>query len=133
MFAFIPSQPYRWPVHVQVPDPKQPGAFQTHTFHADFVALTEDETVAALGGDHAPARDMSILLGLAEKLDFNELLKRAVVGWDTDVVDAEGKAIPFSDHNLGMLLAWPPTRNAFLQAYIESASPAGAAARKRKN
>ncbi len=93
-FVLSKKHLYWWPVTVSVPNPDRDraGEMVEMTFRMRFEALPRDEALAlqerAAGAEGSAHADMM----------------RVVQGWDDDVVDDDGKAVPFSAEALQQLL-----------------------------
>lgn len=119
-FVLAPTNAYPWPVTVSFPDPANPGQVIKQQLQLTFeprdqeVERAEQERVAAI-------RD-----GAEQMKAERQLMMEVVKGW-SDVVDRDGKAVPFSAENLDMALRQPWFRRGAWAAYYESLS--GEAAR----
>ena len=74
----------------------------------------------------AAAGSLDAIRRSAQEAGENEdkaLMRRALIGWENDLQDAEtGEPIAFSDDNRDLLLALLPVRNAVAHAYFASIS-----------
>jgi hypothetical protein len=120
----IPDRPrFWWPVSVQVPAdrPDAAGTLETQVLNLRFVMLPADEVERrarlvrdAGDGEEAVARAV-------------EDVATAIVDW-SDVVDGDGRPVPFDPATLRRMLMLPHLRAAVLRAYAQAM--AGEAARK---
>lgn len=112
-FVLTREHLYPWPVTVSVPNPDRPGEVIEQSFVMTFRALPLDESkvidaeIAAL----APAQQ-------AERSD--DLLRSVARGWDDQVIDDEGKPIPFSPGALELAMQHSWFRIGVYSAYRRS-------------
>ncbi|HEV7345781.1 MAG TPA: hypothetical protein VGN60_09155 [Devosia sp.] len=112
-FVLTREHHYPWPVTVTLPDPAQPGNVIEQKFNMTFRALPLDEAealdaeIAALPTEQAAARQHDLLLKVAQ-------------GWDDQVVDDEGKAVPFSGETLQLAMQHSWFRIGVYSAYRRS-------------
>ena len=113
MFVVKTDHTYDWPVTVKVP---VDGKHKVQKFTATFKVMpTEEATEIVKAG--AGAIDV-------------ELMKQAVVGWNSDVCQETGETdgkdnpvtepMPFNAENLAKMLMIPYVRLGFVTAYYES-------------
>lgn len=114
---------YWWPVTVSVPHPDQghAGEMIEMTFRMRFEALPRDEARAL----YEQAR--ALPAGEAEAQSHADLM-RVVRGWDEDVVDDDGKPVPFTAEALQQLLQISWYRIGVYRAW--AASQVGEAAKR---
>ncbi|WP_372021986.1 hypothetical protein P7L70_02160 (plasmid) [Tistrella mobilis] len=97
---------------VSVEMPNDRGGFDRASFTARFEML--------------PDTEIDAIRRSAQEAGENEdkaLMRRALIGWENDLQDAEtGEPIAFSDDNRDLLLALLPVRNAVAHAYFASIS-----------
>ncbi|HEY5209305.1 MAG TPA: hypothetical protein VIJ42_07660, partial [Stellaceae bacterium] len=110
MFKLAQRRLFWWPVNVVMPDPAQAGKTITETFEMQFEALSLDQANELQNeieqiGDRAELR--------ARQFDF---LKRVCVGW-RDIVDGDGKTVPFSPEALHAAIQFSWYRDAVMRAY----------------
>ena len=112
MFKIEKETSIRWPVTVNVP--RDGGRITKATFGVRFELIPADEfaTIYRDGGND------------------EDLLRRAVTGWDSDVADAEGTPLAYSTDALDQLIGITDVRAGMVAAYIECSSGKAAA---RKN
>ncbi len=123
MFTLATSRLFTWPVTVRLPDPVNPGAFAEHGFIATFEAIGLDEAEAieqAAAGDGGP---LALARGQAA------VIMRVLKGW-ADVVDADGRDIPFTPAALAGACGEAWFRTAVIAAYAQAISGQEA---RRKN
>ncbi len=120
-FVLARNHLYWWPVTVAVPHPDldRAGEMLEMTFRMRFEALPRDDArilqeraVRPDGGEAEPNAD----------------LLRVIKGWDEDVVDGDGKPVPFSAEALRGLLQISWFRLGVYRAW--SASLVGEASRR---
>ena len=118
MFTLADPTPYPWPVTVHMPSAETPGAFDEQTFTARFKHIDADDipdlTERAAGDDAVLLRDV-------------------LVGWDTDIVDAAGKPIPYSTATRDRLINILHVRYGLVAAWRDSIEPRARAERARGN
>lgn len=109
-----PSSTYDWPVVVNVPE--DGGRWSRHTFVAKFKRFTKDEANALterIGEEKANG----------EPYEHLDLACEVMAGWNEDVVDADGKPIPYSEQELRELCnLYPMTVGAIFSAWLDSFS-----------
>lgn len=122
-FVLTKKHLYWWPVTVAVPHPDQAraGEMLEMTFRMQFEALPRDEAKAIY------EQAKSLPAGEAEAQSHADLM-RVVQGWDDDVIDDDGRPIPFSPEALQQLLQISWYRLAVYRAW--AASQVGEAARR---
>lgn len=122
-FVLTKKHLYWWPVTVAVPHPDQAraGEMLEMTFRMQFEALPRDEVLT-------PQEQAAVAAGgeLVRPTDYD--LLRVVRGWDDDVVDDDGRPVPFSVEALQQLLQISWYRLAVYRAW--AASLVGEAARR---
>lgn len=98
-FVLTKKHLYWWPVTVSVPHPDQEraGEMLEMTFRMQFESLPRDEAKALY------ERIGALPAGEAEAQSHADLM-RVVKGWDDDVVDDDGRPVPFSAEALQQLL-----------------------------
>lgn len=117
MTKFVVTTDYRywWPIKVRLPnpDPRRAGQVVEQSFKAEFRALPTDEAnelrkeIDALEGDERHARQ-------------HDLIRRVVVGWDSDVVGEDNEPIQFAEDVMAQLLTNVWVVAAFYRAWSES-------------
>jgi hypothetical protein len=98
-FVLTRKHLYWWPVTVAVPSPDQDraGEMVEMTFKMRFESLPRDEAKAMQD------RIRALPENEAEAESHADLM-RVVKGWDDDVIDDDGKPVPFSPEALRKLL-----------------------------
>jgi hypothetical protein len=122
-FVVSKRRQYWWPIKVRLPaaDERRAGNVEEFTFKALFEAIDTKEAKAI--------RDEVNALPADERHDRqNDLLLRAVVGWNEDIIDDEKQPVPFDIETLKELLTDQWVSLAFWRAWGESMS--GDSARK---
>jgi hypothetical protein len=122
MFKFDPNPTFWWPIKVRVPSALVPGQYDTQEFRALFrLRGTADiEAVARAIADLPEAERYAATL-----TDTSS----TIIDW-ADVVDGDGRAVPFSAAQLRALLDHPAVMRAVQVAWAEAVYGGGAA---RKN
>lgn len=121
---------FSWPVKVIEPDPKRPGKLIEHEFTAHFAiidpaqAKETDAKRRALLQQITPDTDLEDLKDLQSLLEAHDFaaLDEVLRGWGSDLIDDDGKPIPYNSTNLKMVYAFPRVKNAFNRAYQEAIS-----------
>ncbi len=112
-FRLVTEHLYWWPVEIKMPSATRSGAWDTHSFEAQFAAVPASEArkiageIAALASAEERAeREHAVLIG-------------AVRDW-RNVVDDDDQPVPFSEDALrqAMELGW--FRNGLYRAYFRS-------------
>ncbi len=90
-FVAVKEHRYWWPIRVKVPnpEPRAAGTFLDQSFKAQFVSIPKDEAMAL-------EREIRVLPETERAGREHALLERVLVGWDDNIVDEEGKPVPFS-------------------------------------
>lgn len=112
MFKLTTKHLFPWPVTVRMPDPENPGTVISHTFTAEFEAIT---------GERAAEIDARIRQDFPNDYDAHsaDYILDVTHGWG-DVVDDSGKPVPFSKSLLGAQLGLSWFRVGIVTAYSEA-------------
>jgi len=110
-FTMTRKHRYWWPVKVAVPNPEldKAGEWLEMNFRMRFAALPREEADA-----------ISEKLKKSEGADIHADLMRVVKDWDEDIIDADGKPIPFSPEAFAELLQISWYRMAVYRAWGDS-------------
>lgn len=127
MFKLVKTLTTWWPVKVYVPDPENPGTFQSFEFEAELEILDRDEVkknkqerdglLAAYSADPTESK----LTELEEKLEAlqDRTILRVVRNW-RGIIDDDDKPLLFSEQMLLQALKRDGVREGINVAYAEA-------------
>lgn len=110
--AFEKPAVLKWPVTINIPRDGGRIKAVTRTVHYELIPQAEFSAIYKDGGND------------------EDLLRKVVVGWGTDMVDANNDPVPFSEDELDSMIDTSYVRIAFVNGYLECSSGKAAA---RKN
>lgn len=111
-FRLTPEHIYPWPVTVIIPDQDHPGEVIEQVFTMTFRALPLAEA-------EAMDKEVAALSAPEQAKHQDDLLRNVAKGWD-DVVDDDGKPIPFTPANLELAMQQSWFRIGCYRAYRQS-------------
>lgn len=103
MFVVTTEHEFTWPVTVKVP--QDGGTYARFSFAARFRQLSKEEREEIRG---------------PRAVDDSAIVRKAVIGWDDQIVDEDRNPVPFSREALDALIDVPYVLQAFARAYTEA-------------